>query len=274
MASVIPSVNISNDEMTEILLPEQEGSDFTPVTAGMHRCPPGHHVWPGIRCWWIFHYVFSGSGVFRIHEKDYVCHAGDIFVIPPDIITMYEADHDDPWQYAWIGFTSTLGLPYQLPPVLHCPSAEPVFSRISEVLSIEQGQSAFLNARLWDFFSLLIRQKVIQGNKIGNHVDMAIKIMLKEYMNGITIEEIAARLNLNRNYLSHIFKAQTGKSPKQYLNFLQLSDAAALLRNENYSIASVATAVGFSDIFHFSKTFKAFYGMSPSAYVRQYKKTK
>ncbi|WP_312729295.1 helix-turn-helix transcriptional regulator, partial [Enterococcus sp.] len=65
-------------------------------------------------------------------------------------------------------------------------------------------------------------------------------------------------------YLSKIFKEATGVSPINYLIEIRLKRAKDMLKNDNLTIKEVASAVGYQDAYHFSKSFKKLYGVSPS----------
>ena len=85
-------------------------------------------------------------------------------------------------------------------------------------------------------------------------------------MNGITVEEIAKKLNLDRTYFSTLFKRKTGVSPKQYLLDYRMSIAASLILKNDITVSVAAYSVGYSDIFTFSKMFKKHFGVSPKEY--------
>ena len=88
--------------------------------------------------------------------------------------------------------------------------------------------------------------------------------------NGITVQEIADRLNLNRSYLSTLFKERQGIAPQQDLLKVRMERAAELmtLYRERPSVA--CASVGYSDLYNFSKVFKVYFGMSPRNYQLQH----
>ncbi len=68
---------------------------------------------------------------------------------------------------------------------------------------------------------------------------------------------------ISAKYFETIFKREFGVTPKEYLIQLRIDYATELLRNEKYTVGNAALEVGYSDIYHFSKIFKAKTGMSP-----------
>ena len=55
------------------------------------------------------------------------------------------------------------------------------------------------------------------------------------YVNSISVAEIARFLGINRRYLYSIFKKHIGKSPQQYIVDLRLEKAAQLILKFNYT---------------------------------------
>ena len=96
-----------------------------------------------------------------------------------------------------------------------------------------------------------------------------IRYMETNYNARITLGELAQHVHLHPNYLCAIFKRNSGQTVFQYLNTLRVRKARNLL-NKGLSISQVAEQVGFSDVDHFSRTFKQITGISPSAYKKAY----
>jgi transcriptional regulator GlxA family with amidase domain len=69
---------------------------------------------------------------------------------------------------------------------------------------------------------------------------------------------------LSPTYISNFLKQATGVSPINYLIEIRLKRAKDMLKNDNLTIKEVASAVGYQDAYHFSKSFKKLYGVSPS----------
>ena len=251
--------------MQSIMIKNNEYSDLNPILFGYQNCPKKHFFGPAIRTHWLIHYVVSGCGIFKIGDKTYQVKAGEMFVIPPYVETYYEADDATPWNYIWIGFTATGDITENLLDVIKCPEAEKIFISMKNCKSFSNGRSAYLSARLWDLFALLLEG----GNKKYDYVEKAIEFMHSNYMHDITVEKIAQYLNLDRTYFSVIFKKKTGLSPKQYLLSYRMNIAASLIIKKHIAIYVVANSVGYSDLYTFSKMFKRHFGISPSNYAKR-----
>lgn len=79
-----------------------------------------------------------------------------------------------------------------------------------------------------------------------------------------TVAEIANNIGKNPSYINTVFKKVYGSTIKQALSDYRLEKAKKLLRNSNMKIVDIATECGYSDIFYFSKRYKAKFGYPPS----------
>lgn len=85
----------------------------------------------------------------------------------------------------------------------------------------------------------------------------------------IRLEDLAAQAMISASRLSAQFKRYFHTSPIDYVLRMRLRRASYLLLDQNRTVSQVATEVGFSDAFYFSRQFKNHYGVSPIAYRRQ-----
>ncbi len=85
-----------------------------------------------------------------------------------------------------------------------------------------------------------------------------------------SLNEAAAKFFVSPTYFRRLFKAEFGKSPKQYIIEWRINYAASLIITGYYSLQEVAELCGYNDYKHFSAEFKKMLGVSPSKYV--YKK--
>jgi len=78
---------------------------------------------------------------------------------------------------------------------------------------------------------------------------------------------IGERLDLSSNYLSRLFKDETGGNLTAYIREKRMQAASDLLKTElNTTIGDIALKCGYADVNYFSYCFKQQFGFSPSAY--------
>lgn len=107
--------------------------------------------------------------------------------------------------------------------------------------------------------------KPVSGWKMRRLVDF-----IEENLDGdLTLDAMAAEVEISPLYLARAFKAAVGQSPHQYVLTRRIERARELLRNTSMPVVDVAMAVGFSSQSHLSHWFLRQVGVSPAAYRRQ-----
>ena len=85
----------------------------------------------------------------------------------------------------------------------------------------------------------------------------------------LNVEVLAANAGMSRVHMHRKLKELTNQSARDFIRGIRLKQAASLLKEKNLTISEVAYATGFSNLSHFSNTFKEFYGVSPTEYKEQ-----
>ena len=150
------------------------------------------------------------------------------------------------------------------------PGAEKLhaeFVKNLDLLSSASDVYALLRAAVRDSFSSIL-EKIDEVS--GRPVTRA-KLYIKErYGENISIGDIAGQEGFNVSYFSTLFKKETGQTFSEYLTKVRMDEAKRLLKETNLSIAQICRAVGYSDIKHFTATFRKSTGVKPSEYRKLY----
>ncbi len=88
------------------------------------------------------------------------------------------------------------------------------------------------------------------------------------YAEKITSQDIEERMECNFDYINRVFKQLTHKTIFAYLNTVRINHAKELISTTNMKLTEIGLAVGFVDLYYFSKVFKKAVGISPSAYAK------
>lgn len=84
----------------------------------------------------------------------------------------------------------------------------------------------------------------------------------------ISNDVLAALCSISTVYFRKTFEAVYGISPIRYLHELRINKAKAILLGDYDSIGQIAESVGYSSVYHFSKMFKIYTGISPTEYAK------
>ncbi|MCP4133621.1 MAG: helix-turn-helix transcriptional regulator [bacterium] len=97
-------------------------------------------------------------------------------------------------------------------------------------------------------------------------VERVISFLTDNYQDKITIADLCARFETNRNTLAKKFKEETGSSVMDSLAHIRIQMALVLLKETALPVADILYRVGYNDAAHFGRTFKKITGRSPSEY--------
>ena len=119
----------------------------------------------------------------------------------------------------------------------------------------------------------------LTDNKLDqDFIDQIIRIVqtrLEEGNGDINVTLLCAELGLSRTKLFLKMKKITGESPHSFIHNFKLKTAAKMLRkNEEYNISDISFQLGFSSLNYFGKSFKEYFGMSPTAYRKVHQEQK
>lgn len=110
------------------------------------------------------------------------------------------------------------------------------------------------------------KKQRIETDQTNRFVVMAFSYIEQNFTSQISLRHISETLSISPFYFSHLFKQYAGISFKTYLIKRRIEEAKKLLRETNLKLIAVAHKSGFSDANSFTKIFKKFTGLSPSAY--------
>ena len=113
----------------------------------------------------------------------------------------------------------------------------------------------------------------IESIKMKSHDEILMqKIMtlVKENIadSNLNVEMLADAVGISRVHMHRKLKELTNQSARDFIKNIRMKQAAYILANKKLNVSEVAYAVGYSNLSHFSSSFKSFYGVSPKEYVK------
>ncbi|MBR5382796.1 MAG: AraC family transcriptional regulator [Clostridia bacterium] len=256
--------------------------DLSITNSGREDCAPRHSYGPAVRSCYLFHYISAGRGVFEIGERRYELHAGQGFLIVPDIVTRYQADDTDPWHYSWLGFRGADA--EMLIARTGLSAAQPIFEAgpISEITAcmhqIYDDMHTMPDAALGTlaaaggalrFIALISGTRRANLHAADAYYEKGMWYIRAHMERTVTVEEIAAFVGLSRSQLFRAFRQSAGVSPREALAQARAEQARRLLRSGDLPLYQIAAACGYANAAHFSAAFRRSSGMSPLEYRQQ-----
>ena len=125
------------------------------------------------------------------------------------------------------------------------------------------------------FYKSILKEAIEQRNKNSQKRYAGLIEQAKEYMhlnfamNDITLDKVAATVNVSPNYFSALFNQETGRTFIEYLTDLRMEKAKEYLRCSGKKITEIGYMVGYLDSHYFSYLFKKTQSCTPSEYRLQ-----
>jgi AraC family carnitine catabolism transcriptional activator len=92
----------------------------------------------------------------------------------------------------------------------------------------------------------------------------AIVLMERNLEKPLPLSEIAHDVGISQRQLERLFRKYTGLTPVRYYINIRLNRARALLTQTELSIAEIASACGFNNTEHFTRSYKNYFNIVPS----------
>ncbi|MCI8938658.1 MAG: AraC family transcriptional regulator [Dorea sp.] len=259
---------------------DRQLNSLSVYNAGYEKCHSGYQWGPGVRDHYLIHHIIRGCGYYRVGGREYRLKAGDTFLLFPQVESSYQADREEPWEYAWVGFAgndaysmiTNTDFSREHPILDQSAISEEVFSKLRAVYEANGNtfqDAVAMTGALYSLMGFLMKHSKGEkkfGNLQAGYVERARQYIAEQYSYPITVEDVAGYTGVSRSYLFRLFQGIMKQSPKEYLLEYRIGRACQLLGQTNLPVGSIAHSVGFVDNLYFSKVFKKYKNCTPSEY--------
>ncbi len=235
--------------------------DLVMLFAGEEKCAPSHSYGPHIREYYILHFCRRGKGVLENKDGVHRVSAGELFVIRPGEVTTYRADEREPWEYVWLAFHGEAAEAFAGERSVFAYPAE-AFGRFLELVAHKEEAAEPYMAFVYELIYALFGSGA-EKPETGDRLRDVRRYIRYNYMNELSVGELAARFGFDRSHLYRLFQKSYGIGVKEYLTRVRLEKAREFL-SLGHSVQSTAYMVGYADEFNFSRAFKKHFGIPPS----------
>jgi AraC family transcriptional regulator, arabinose operon regulatory protein len=221
-------------------------------------------------------YVWDGYGEVIVNDTSYSVEKGSCFLFRPGDHTSATHDKQNPLTITYIHF-NIIGYAEQIPAIYRLimdpTNMETLLSRYIRLrLSTQFGSAEEARLILKQMMIHLLRYDQIeldhkpQDSKVLRDRILEIANFIKEHPSEwYSVADLANRAQLSERYFASKFKHYMGKSVQEYEIQSRVERAEFLLHYSGMTVSEVAHALGYKDIYFFSKQFKKHYGQSPSS---------
>lgn len=205
------------------------------------------------------HDDFPMDGSFPMEKEALVIQfdqnfLGEKFMNLPELKPIQEL-----FQLAKQGIRISEQVKHQIIPLLEKMHESTSLSRIIALLEI---LNLLVENKSYDLLGNEACTKLVTGDK-DERLKKIIRYTNMYYQSSITIEEVAAEVNLTRGAFCRFFKAHTGKTYFEYLIEFRISKACRYLLESEMNIKEIGYNVGYENLSHFHCQFRRTMKMSP-----------
>lgn len=218
--------------------------------------------------------TLSGIEAFQQDGREGVSLPGQVRMVPPGVVHTGRPGSAEAWRY--IAFYIVPDLMPNAPDGAKLVLADPVITdpdlftaglRLAD--SLTHGDKADRD----DAQQAMLERLAMHGQsergetaREPRKVTIARDFIRERLMTTVRLDDLAEAVGLSKFHLLRTFKAATGLTPWRYQVQLRLAAARDLLR-AGTPASQVALLCGFFDQSHFTRLFRASYGITPAAYA-------
>jgi AraC-like DNA-binding protein len=226
-------------------------------------------------------YCTDGGGWCRLRRRRWRVRRGDALFVPANVPHTYGADHKVPWSILWVHFAGlrmakfTQALDVSLErPVVHVPDSARIVQAFEELYRyVGHGYTDTdllgLSTELTRFLGLFkvgrraAHAKARYGEK---RILASMAYMRSNLQRALTLADLARQACLSPSHYVALFRKHANASPLVFFTRLKMQAACALLDGTAEPVKTVAHRIGYRDPLYFSRRFRRFMGLAPSAY--------
>ena len=181
----------------------------------------------------------------------------------------YVSDNASAVQSAWSSLCETVIYGIRLFPDAPediSATAEELSLAIERIYSLESLRELFIQSACKIIEQFTRVKQALEDKPIRD----AKKYIQEHYSEPITLETVSHEVGFNPAYLSTVFKKSTGQNFLEYVKEVRIEKAKDLLVRTNMSPATIASAVGYTDLKYFTRLFHKATNLTLNDYRKLY----
>ena len=235
---------------------------------------------------WAFIYTQKGELTFKIGERLYEVHDGEIIFYPANIPHTIVSYKKRKWDVCFATFTCGNERVNAFEEKIFTPDAK-LAERISSLFSYgreyfhnpardDKVRGMFCDADENTLFKIksefegiltdLYTSPTKTSTRTAKLFAAAVGYMREHMGEPISLTSLALELCVSVSTLKKAFQKESGGGVNQYYIDMKLHAAREMLCESELSVGEIAEKLGFSSQFYFSELFKSRYSLSPTAY--------
>ena len=212
-------------------------------------------------------FCIDGKITYTHKGKDYVSDPQHAVILPKG--ATYRLYGNEAGQFPLMNFQSA-NLQLDAPLVIPLRNPEGYlkdYEALKNAMIVQRGHAKVMSI-LYD----LLHRLSYEGRDNNSLLAPAVAYLESHFADPqISINALAQKCGISEVYFRQQFGKLFHSRPKQYIIDLRIRKAKQLLTGSEFSVAQIAEQCGFTNPYHFSRTFKDITGLTPTDYKRQNK---
>lgn len=239
--------------------------------------------WPHSHSFFSFVWFTHGNGFYVVDSEEYKIKPQRVFYVAPKQVhnwSLYDGTQGyivviD--QQVGLDMNLTYGFPYvdidNSDILFHTSILENIRKELTNKYEVVDDENIKAGLKYYSHLLYQIaKRKEVKTSQSNALIEQFKQLVLSDYSRLRTISYYAGQLNVREEKLNETCKRNLGLSAKQYLLNLKMTEAKRLLIYSENNISEITFQIGFEDSSYFARIFKKRTGLSPSLFLKKYRK--
>lgn len=261
--------------------------DVKLIGGGRVRCEPGWKLdisWSKRLIDFDLWFVWAGRGLMQTHQGQVLLRPGIAIWARPGGVYLADQNPENRLGVSFMHFElrqkdgGLRSYDAPLPPLVHdlidVNYVDAIMRRVADLILDKNPAkkviaTQLITALLMDLDNNADCSEAQRSGTQRHHQEIVLRLAskIRESPNEIQpIAELASASGYSADHFSRIFKNVLGQSPQEFTLLARIDRARQLLLETALSIGEIASALGYQDVFFFSKQFKQKTGVTPTGY--------
>lgn len=260
----------------------RHGTETFPVGIHYTVCKKGFSLYPHIHREFEFFVMEEGYGTVYIEDEKFEIKQGEGLFINSEELHIGIKTNDNEARFFAVVFAPEIFGNFATDIIMQ-KYVEPVIKKRIQIQKRlddkcvallkrvhEADNELVIKALLFEIWDMCIRSAKknsdVPKNKSIDDMKMMMNYIKDNYNRAVTLEEMAAFLNVSKGFLCRQFSKVLHMTPFEYLIRIRIDKGCEMLKNTDLPVGEIATRCGFNSFGYFSKIFRERVGISPREY--------
>lgn len=243
--------------------------EFTMLDTNYTICPQNWGMTDENALFYRMYYICGGEAYLRKGEHKILLEKDRFYILP--LMNPYSLWHNkqNPLVVLWFHVEIKMDFYIDLGVVEIIPYT-PLYHLLQCIKSLHGHPSYFAETiRLFDIFLALLNDQLPLQKTDNPAMKSVLEYIDSHISTGVTVNELADYAGMERSYFSRKFKSTFQISPNLYVYAKRMSEASRALAN-GASVSEACRIADYADEKSFSRAFKNYMEISPSAYRKSH----